>query len=244
MSDFDTVSNAASAARFAINPTPLGAAGLGLGIASSMLGGKGKKKKTFIPGFRDGQYINRVTGKPWEAANSMVIQGDKGTYDLIPQIGAAEADYGSQWQKAQRDISGSTGSPNVDKILYHSMRGSLGDDAAALAEFDKRYPLRTGGMTAVNQSPQVVSWLAGVDPRYSPDYKYSGIFSSRNPTANLLGNSITSVRDTIGGDLSSFGTFARDNNISRNKRQQLSNALLNVVPQYQAPNVQYQAPRG
>ena len=76
MSDFDSASNAASAVKFAMNPTPLGAAGLVMGLGS-MFGGK-DKKKSLIPGYENGQYINKVTGQPWDRANQLSVQGDQG----------------------------------------------------------------------------------------------------------------------------------------------------------------------
>lgn len=241
MSDFDGVSNVASAARFAMNPTPLGAAGLGLGIASSMLGGKGKKKKTFIPGYRDGQYINQVSGKPYDRANQMMITGDNGTYDLIPAIGSAQNNYMKQWQAAQQDISGSTAKPSADKMLYESMLSSLGDDLAAIAAFQKKYPLRSGGLEMPQgTSPSVSRWISGIDKRYDPNYKYMGMFGNNLPN---LTNGLTNVQDTIGPDLAAFGNFANDKNIRRSSPRQLAQGL-GTAPQYQAPNVQYQAPRG
>lgn len=75
-------STAVSAARFAMNPTPLGAAGL---VGGALLGGKGGGgRNPLIPGYENGQYF--LNGKPWKKANDYTIVGDNGTYDLMQSV--------------------------------------------------------------------------------------------------------------------------------------------------------------
>lgn len=84
------VSNAAGAARFVMNPTPLGAAGL---FGSAMLGGKSGGGHTPVPGGKPGNYT--MDNIPVDMTN-LSIDGDNGTYNLLSMLGQQKNPYDIQ----------------------------------------------------------------------------------------------------------------------------------------------------
>lgn len=212
MSDFDGVSNVASAARFAMNPTPLGAAGLGLGIASSMLGGKGKKEH-WKPKYRvnNGMYeMSDTMGKTWQS----VPEGFESKPQDNMQLRVNEL-FGRNPNEVGIP-SGQVINLATNQIYNRSVPSSAGPRSP--------YQWQTGdfglpdGSVMNMATRQVVNNpnVNNTEPYRRQDAMIRGFadFMRRNP-----------------------GSFANA------KPQQLANALLSP-PQYQAPNVQYQAPRG
>ena len=119
-----------SAIRFAMNPTPLGAASL---IGGAMLGGK-SGGTPFVPGYKDGQYT--INDKPWDPAKKFQIQGDQGAFDLVP--GLLNVPRESMQDRALRNMTGGQ-APDLQKSIYNNARGLLGNDATALSTFDSAF---------------------------------------------------------------------------------------------------------
>ena len=127
-----------SVASFAYNPTPLG---LGLGIAGSVLGGKGGKNITesLVPSYENGDYY--VTGSKGFTPRTKVdasgyqISGDNGNYDLM-----RFASDNNKINTLSKTVYGNTGQmANARLAPYGSARGALGNDDAALDTFDAKF---------------------------------------------------------------------------------------------------------
>lgn len=212
MSDFDGVSNVASAARFAMNPTPLGAAGLGLGIASSMLGGKGKKEH-WKPKYRvnNGMYeMSDTMGKTWQS----VPEG----FESKPQ---------DNMQLRVNEIM-QVGRPNEVRLpngqVMNMSSGSISNATTPSQEIRNPYQMQANDYRLPNGS--IMNMATGKivnNPNVNNPEPY------RRQDAMIRGFADYMKRNQ--------GSFANA------KPQQLANVLLSP-PQYQAPNVQYQAPRG
>ena len=213
MSDFDAMSNVGSAAKFGMNPTPLGAAGLGLGIVGSMLGGKSSKPK-WQPKFRvnNGNYeMSNTMGKTWNSVPEGYQERPTDNLQLrtneIMQVGKpneVRLPNGQGINMASGGIGNAT-NPSQDIRNPYQMQGN-----------DVRLP---NGSVMNMATRQVVN-----NPNVNNPEPY------RREDAMIRG----------------FGNFMKKNqgNFANAKPQQLANVLLGGTPQYQAPNVQYQAPRG
>lgn len=206
------LSNVASAARFGMNPTPLGAAGLGLGIASSMLGGKGKRQQ-WQPKFRitDGAYqMSNNMGKTW----NNVPDGYQNNPTDNAQLRANEIFK--------------IGKPNEVRLpngqVMNMATNQISNASVPSQDIRNPYQLQANDYRLPNGS--IMNMGTG------------NIVN--NPNVNNIGP--YQREDTM---IRAFGDYMKKNPASfyNSRPQQLAQGL-GVAPQYQAPNITYQAPRG
>lgn len=126
-----------SAASMMGAPTPIGAAGMVGGLAGKGGGGRGEK---YSVGYDNGYSINTTTGKRTPVDTSKyIINGDKGTYDLVnlfqstPQISATEA--------AKARLYGAP-DPSIarEKAIYDAAIKQMQGDASALKQMQQFAP--------------------------------------------------------------------------------------------------------
>jgi hypothetical protein len=150
--------NVASIGNLAVGgPSLLGPAGIGLGFASSVLGGKGGKAHHPVAGGSPGAYT--LDNKPWGGVDDYQIQGDNGTYNLLPEINATST----------RD----------------SLYGKLNGDALAQQLFNKRFPQQTQSpVDRYKTNSGMMGRMTGIGapaPQYRPNLNLS--LANRNHNA-------------------------------------------------------------
>lgn len=209
----------------------------GIGLGASLLGGKNGKRGP-IPGYSNGQYT--LTGKPYEKANTQYqIAGDKGAYDLVPTIPV---------KTGNPSIMGhDQGFGNTAENIYKSMRGGLGDDASALAQFDARFPLKQQPPARVgSEIPKFALGPDGMFMGHGPANNYSTAFGMSPQTYKAiqgLAGKVT-VNDVVGRPMGLLGGYAKNIKNPVFTPNKLANALTNTSsPTYQKAPIAYVAPQ-
>lgn len=198
MSQFGNLSNGVGAVRFAMNPTPLGAAGL---VGGMLMGGKGGAKGP-TPGYKNGSYT--LSDQPYDTSR-FSVNGSQGKYDLMPLLGA-----GNQ-VKNQIDPSGSTPYNSPFKAAYDSMRNGLGNDQQALQQFDAKFQLPKAQPQYSQQQQTVMANLghAPVDP-------YMQAFTGKNyQTQPINPSGQWRMADLVGRPNELLGGWASQNRLAK-----------------------------
>lgn len=221
--------NAVSAARFAMNPTPLGALGLigGLGF-----GGKSKKSRGGIPGGTPGNYT--LNNKPYDTSR-YEFSTDKGKYNLIPYLNPVSATSTTDYSQGLGGVTKYTpGQSPTDRVL-----NLVKDDPQAKAYIDKTFGSMTTGsapppnsMLAAIQSP-----IPGGKMVYDFALRGNNEFSGSNLQNNLTFDPANAVRTA---DFSRIMNYAKKQN--HQSFSPLAAALYSGAPKYQSPNASFQSP--
>lgn len=226
MSTLSNASNAASAVRFGLNPTPLGAAGLGIGLASSMLGGKtGGGRTPNVPGYSNGEYT--INDKPFDMANNLQIQGDNGNYDLVPTLSDLKQPATPPGIPDMGRMGGMGGyqdgqlvpqNISPEQTFYDKTIKSFGNDQSAIDQLKSKFPTITPGM---------FGGQAGQSFAQARPYQTRSILPIGGPV----------TQDQIMGiPLNKLSSYARDNNRPAfTPTQKVATALSGLRPGYTRP---------
>lgn len=227
-----------SVASFAYNPTPIG---LGLGLAGAVLGGKsGRKNEKLIPSYENGKYYvagDMQTPKHEVNVDPYLVQGKDGVYNVMSYARSPSVAQKMQAQFQGRSLSNG----------YNEAFNSLSSDPVAQANFQKTFGSFQDNNPTAAQKAQIQFGSRVAAPHLQ--FGQVAMQSARDKAIQRVNpgamyNNVNSA-NYKNRDFRLVQPLANGNNVPFFTPAKLASALVSngASPQYQAPNIAYQAPK-